>query len=115
MVELCIFNGIGDVSDLPGATFPLSESFLGIGESIVCFYIVCKSPGEESSPDLVKTVSHGDGSVVTKVGWIPFFVEEDCGATAPALWSVMVLKKCLAVQVEEMVCSGGRPFDGFIG
>ena len=113
--ELCIFNCIGDISDLSGAAFSLPESFLGVGEDVVGLYIVCKGPGEQASPNFVETVGHGDGPIVAEVGGVSLLVDKDCGATAPALWGVVMLEECLAVEVEEMVCSGGRPFNGFIG
>ena len=99
MEELCIFNGIGDISDLSGAAFALPESLLGAGDDVVGLHVVGESPGQKASPHFVKAFGHGNGSVVVEVCRVTFFENKHSGAASPAFRGVVVEEEDLAEDV----------------
>ena len=115
VVELGIFYGVDEVSELSVAGFVCPESFLSGGKDVVPFCEEVDCSADVSCPELAKGIGHCNRSVVTQVGDVPFLVEEGGGTLHPVGGSVLGFPEELEESEGEGVKVFWCPLESFIG
>ena len=108
MVEMCVFYGVDEVSELSVAILVCPESLLCGGKDMVSFCEEVDCSADVSCPEFAKGIGHSNRSVVTQVSNVSLLVEQSGDTLHPVGGCVF----CFPEELKEGEGEGVEVFRG---